>query len=326
MEYVQLGRSGLRVSQIALGGFSFGDPNFQSWMLPEEASRPIIRRALELGINYIDTSDRYSHGVSEEIIGRAWSEFARRENLVLSTKVWWPTGPGPNEHGLSRKHIFDAIDASLKRLKTDYVDIYLSHRRDFSTPFEETCEAFHDVVKSGKARYLGVSNMMAWEVMRIMSYFDQRGWMRPIVVQNHYNLAYREEEREMLPLCIEERIGLTPWSPLARGFLAGKRVSEDQEQSKRSQADRYMNVWFGSTADLAVVDALQKVAEKMAVPMAQVALAWLLSRQGVAAPVIGATKALHVDGAVAAARLKLDAADIELLEAPYQPKPILLHR
>lgn len=221
MDYVSLGRSGLKVSRIGLGAFSFGDPAWQSWVLSEDQSRPIIQRALELGINFIDTADMYSNGVSEEILGHCWPDFVRREELVLSTKATGTTGNSINERGLSRKHLFDAIDLSLRRLKTDYVDVYQLHRADHTTPIEESLEAMHDIVKAGKARYVGVSNMLAWQLMRTLAICDKRGWVRPIAIQNHYNLAYREEEREMLPLCALEGIGVTPWSPLARGFLAG---------------------------------------------------------------------------------------------------------
>lgn len=324
MQYVNLGRSGLKVSQLALGAFSFGDPNWQNWMLKEEESRPIIRRALELGINFIDTSDRYSFGVSEEIVGRAWRDFTPRDNLVIATKAFWPTGEGANQRGLSRKHLFNAIDASLKRLKTDYVDVYLSHRRDYSTPLEETYEAFNDIIKAGKARYIGVSNVMAWEVMKIIAICERHGFARPISVQNQYSLAYREEEREMLPLCVDQNVGATPWSPLARGFLGKKRNPE--ERTSRDQSDRYVNNWFGDEADLAVKAALEDRAEKLGLPMAKVALAWVLAKPGVVAPVIGATKISHVEDAVSALDIKLTADDMAAMEAPYRPKSVLLHR
>jgi len=324
MQYVSLGRSGLKVSRLALGGFSFGDPNNQSWMLGEESSRPIIRRALELGINFIDTSDRYSAGVSESIIGRAWSDFTARDNLVIATKAFWPTGEGANQRGLSRKHLFNAIDASLRRLKTDYVDLYLSHRRDYYTPLEETYDAFNDIIKAGKARYIGVSNVMAWEVMKIVAICERHGWARPISVQNHYNLAYREEEREMLPLCIDQGIGATPWSPLARGFLSRSRA--DSERTTRDQSDRFVNNWFGDGGDLAVLTALEERSKKLGLPMAKVALAWVLARDGVCAPVIGATKVSHVEDAVSALDIELSPDDVAALEAPYRPKPVLLHR
>lgn len=325
MKYVSLGRSGLKVSQLALGAFSFGDPNWQSWMLKEEESRPIIRRALELGINFIDTSDRYSFGVSEQIVGNAWSDYTTRDNLVIATKAFWPTGEGANQRGLSRKHLFNAIDASLKRLKTDYVDLYLSHRRDYSTPLEETYDAFNDIIKAGKARYIGVSNVMAWEVMKIVAICERHGWARPISVQNQYNLAYREEEREMLPLCVDQNIGATPWSPLARGFLSGKRKNVD-ERTNRGQTDRFVNNWFGNEADLAVLSSLEDRSQKLGQPMAKVAMAWLLAKPGVCAPVIGATKMSHVEDAISALDIKLSEEDITALETAYRPKPVLLHR
>jgi len=325
MEYVSLGRSGLKVSRLGLGTFSFGDPAWQAWVLPEDQSKPIIRRAIELGINFIDTADMYSNGVSEEILGRCWPDFMRREELVLSTKAFGVTGPSVNERGLSRKHLFDAIDLSLRRLKTDYVDIYQLHRADHTTPIEESLEAMHDIVKSGKARYVGVSNMAAWQLMRTLAICDRRGWVRPTVIQNHYNLAYREEEREMLPLCALEGVGVTPWSPLARGFLAGNTPRDGKRQSKRATADPNIKAYFSEDHDYAVLDAVTACAKRNAVTMTQVALAWLLAKPIVSAPIIGATKISHVDDAVGALKAKLSAADIEALERPYRPHPVFLH-
>ena len=324
MDYVPLGRSGLKVSRVALGAFAFGDPAWQPWMLPEEQSRPIIRRAIEAGINLLDTADMYSNGVSEEILGRAWPDFARREELVLSTKAFGVTGSSINERGLSRKHLFDAVDLSLRRLRTDYVDIYQMHRIDHTTPIEESLEAMHDIVKTGKARYFGVSNLPAWYLMRILAICDRRGWTRPIVIQNHFNLAYREEEREMVPLCVQEGIGMTPWSPLARGFLTRSSV-KDGEASLRSANDPYIKAYFGEAHDRAVVDAVQACAQRHNRSMSEIALAWLLTKPMLAAPVIGATKLTHVDGAVAAVSIKLNAEDIAALEAPYKPHRVLLH-
>ena len=324
MEYVPLGRSGLKVSRIALGAFSFGDPAWQSWILPEEQSRPIIRRAIEAGINLLDTADMYSSGVSDEILGRVWPEFARREELVLSTKAFGVTGQSVNERGLSRKHLFDAIDLSLRRLRTDHVDIYQTHRIDHTTPIEETLEAMHDIVRAGKARYFGVSNLPAWYLMRILAICDRRGWTRPIVIQNHFNLAYREEEREMVPLCMQEGIGMTPWSPLARGFLS-RNSARNAEGSARSANDPYIQSYFSEPHDQAVVEAVEACAVRHNVSMSQIALAWLLTKPMLAAPVIGATKISHVDSAIAALSIKLSAEDIAALEAPYKPHRVLLH-
>lgn len=325
MDYVSLGRSGLKVSRIALGAFSFGDPAWQSWVLPEEQSRPIIRRAIELGVNFIDTADMYSNGVSEEIIGRSWREFTRREEIVLSTKASGATGNSVNERGLSRKHLFDAIDLSLRRLQTDYVDIYQLHRADHTTPIEESLEAMHDIVKSGKARYVGVSNMLAWQLMRALAICDKHGWVRPIAIQNHYNLAYREEEREMLPLCALEGVGVTPWSPLARGFLAGNSTRDGKAQSKRGEADPNIRAYFSEEHDYAVLDQARACAERHDVTTPQVALAWLLGKLTLSAPIIGATKVTHVEDAVAALEVELTADDVETLERPYRPHRVLLH-
>lgn len=325
MDYTSLGRSGLKVSRIGLGGFAFGDPKWQEWVLPEKESLPIIGRAIELGINFLDTADMYSNGVSEEILGQAWPQFARREEVVIATKAFAPTGPGPNERGLSRKHLFDAIDGSLRRLKTDYVDLYQIHRLDGTTPIEETLEALHDIVKAGKARYLGVSNVFAWQLMRMLATCDARGWTRPISVQNHYNLAYREEEREMLPLCRLEGIGAIPWSPLARGFLAGTRDRSGAAGSKRAETDGFIAKFFGKPEDFDVLDALRGVAEARGATMPQVALAWMLTKREVAAPVIGATKTSHVEAAAAASEIALTEQEVAALEAPYRPHSVMLH-
>lgn len=325
MEHVSLGRSGLKVSRIALGGFSFGDTNWQKWVLTNDESLPIIGRAIDLGINFLDTADMYSNGVSEEILGNAWPKFSRRESLVIATKAFAPTGPGPNERGLSRKHLFHAIDGSLNRLKTDYVDLYQIHRLDGTTPIEETLEALHDIVKSGKARYLGVSNVLAWQLMRMLSICDARGWVRPISVQNHYNLAYREEEREMLPLCRLEGIGAIPWSPLARGFLAGTVDRSGRASSKRAANDAFIRKYFSRPEDFDVLDALRQVAEARGQPMPQIALAWMMTKPEITAPVIGATKASHVEAAVAASEIVLSDEEVAILEKPYRPHEVMLH-
>ena len=325
MDYVSLGRSGLKVSRIGLGGFSFGDPNWQAWVLPEEESLPIIGRAIELGINFLDTADMYSNGVSEEIIGKAWPQFARREELVIASKAFAPTGPGPNQRGLSRKHLFDAIDGTLRRLDTDYLDLYQIHRLDGTTPIEETLEALHDIVKAGKARYIGVSNLFAWQLMRMLATCDARGWSRPISVQNHYNLAYREEEREMLPLCRLEGVGAIPWSPLARGFLAGTLDRAGTAGSKRAETDGFIRKYFSAPHDFDVLDALDSVATARGASMPQIALAWMLTKPEVAAPVIGATKISHVEAAAAASEIALGEEEVAALEAPYRPHPVMLH-
>jgi len=325
LQYVRLGRTGLKVSRIALGGFSFGDPAWQSWVLPEAESRPIIRRAVERGITFIDTSDMYSTGVSETIIGNAWPELARREELVIATKAFHPTGPGPNERGLSRKHLFDAIDGSLRRLRTDYVDLYQMHRTDRDTPVEETLEAMHDIVKSGKARYVGASNLLAWQLMRMLALCERHGWSKPVAIQNHYNLTYREEEREMLPLCRDQGIGVIPWSPLARGFLAGKRTRDGATSSTRSAVDGFARDYFSGPEDFDVLDAVTACATARDVTPAQVALAWMLHKPEVTAPLLGATRVEHVDSAVAAVEIDLSTEEIAALEAPYRPHRVLLH-
>jgi aryl-alcohol dehydrogenase-like predicted oxidoreductase len=325
MHYVALGGTGLKVSRIALGGFSFGDPAWQSWVLRERESREIIRRAVELGINFIDTADMYSDGESEAIIGRVWPECGRREEFVIATKAFHATGPSANERGLSRKHLFAAIDGSLRRLGTDYVDLYQMHRTDHTTPIEETLEAFHDIVKSGKARYFGVSNLMAWQLMRILAVCEAHGWTRPVSLQNHYNLAYREEEREMLPACRAERIGYVPWSPLARGFLAGKLARDGAAASVRAAADTVTREFFNEPHDFDVLDALRACARRRKSTPAQIALAWMLGKEGVTAPILGATRPQHVEAAVASLDIHLSAEETAELEAPYRPHRVLLH-
>ncbi len=321
MEYVNVGRSGLKVSRLGLGGFSFGDPAWQPWVLPEDGARAILARAFERGINFIDTADMYSNGVSETIIGALWPGMIRREELVLSSKAFHPTGPGPNERGLSRKHLMDAIDGSLRRLRVDYLDIYQIHRLDHDTPIEETLDALSDIVRAGKARYLGVSNVLAWQLMRMLALCDRHGWVRPICVQNHYNLAYREEEREMVPLCRLEGIGMTPWSPLARGFLA-KPASAD---SLRGRTDSFRAAYFGEPWDADVRAAVESHAAAHGVGLAEIALAWLFSQETVSAPIIGATRPEHIDAAVAALSVSLTGEEIAALEAPYRAHPVMLH-
>ena len=322
MEYTNLGSTGVKVSRICLGCMTYGSKKWRQWVMEEAEVRPFIQQALELGINFFDTADMYSVGVSEQILGRALKDFGPpRDRLVIATKVFWPMGDDPNQKGLSRKHIFAAIDASLRRLGLDYVDLYQIHRFDYETPIEETLEALHDVVKAGKALYIGASSMFAWQFAQMLWTADRRGQTRFVTMQNHYNLAYREEEREMNPLCRKEGVGLLPWSPLARGILAGNR----RAATPRSQTDDYAHKLYPAEADDPVIDAVEKVAKARGAPPAQVALAWLLGRPGVTAPIVGATKPHHLTDAVAALSLKLSAEEIRDLEAPYAPHPILGH-
>ena len=322
MQYQRLGNTGLQVSPLALGCMTFGVPDrgTHPWTLDEDASRPIVRRALELGFNFFDTANSYSDGTSEEIVGRLLKEYARRDEIVIATKVYFPTGPGPNRGGLSRKAIFTEVDNSLRRLGTDYIDLYQIHRWDYATPIEETLEALHDVVKAGKVRYLGASSMHAWQFAKALYTADLHGWTRFATMQNHLNLLYREEEREMLPLCADQGIGVLPWSPLARG-----RLTRDWEQtSGRSATDKVLHNLYDATedADRRVADAVRAVAEARGVPRAQVALAWVAQTAGVTAPIVGASKLSHLDDAVAALGLRLSADEVAQLEAPYVPHAV----
>jgi 1-deoxyxylulose-5-phosphate synthase len=325
MKYKNLGRTGLKVSELCLGCMTFGVPERgdHPWTLPEQQSRPLIRKAVDAGINYFDTANSYSDGTSEEIVGQALKDFTRRDEVVIATKVFFPMHKGPNAGGLSRKAIFTAIDASLRRLQTDYVDLYQIHRWDYSTPIEETVEALHDVVKSGKARYLGASSMYAWQFSKALHLARQHGWTAFVSMQNHYNLLYREEEREMMPLCTAERIAVVPWSPLARGRLTRAWDTE----TTRTQTDQYGNKLYVATvdADRKVVEQVATIAAARGVPKAQVALAWIAQKPFVTAPIVGASKPQHLDDAVAALTLKLDAAEIAQLEAPYVPHAIAGH-
>jgi len=325
MEYVNLGRTGLKVSRVCLGAMTYGTPVWREWVLPEEESRPFIKRALELGINFFDTADMYSQGISEEILGRALRDFARRDEVVIATKVYFPMGEGPNQRGLSRVHIMDAIDASLRRLGTDYVDLYQIHRWDYETPIEETLEALHDVVKAGKARYIGASSMYAWQFAKALYLADLHGWTRFVSMQNHYNLVYREEEREMLPLCREEGIGVIPWSPLARGFLAGNRRRDGWGDTARAKTDDFAQHLYYQETDFDVVDRVVELAGRRGVTPAQIALAWLLHQPGITAPIIGASKMPHLEQAVAALEIDLSEEERAHLEEPYQPHPVLGH-
>jgi 1-deoxyxylulose-5-phosphate synthase len=325
MEYVRLGSTGLKVSRLCLGCMSYGSSKWRPWVLDEEAAKPFFRLALERGINFFDTADVYSLGASETVTGRALKEFAqRRTDLVIATKVNSKMGEGPNEKGLSRKHIMDSIDASLKRLGTDYVDLYQIHRWDSETPIEETLDALDDVVRAGKARYIGASSMFAWQFAKALHVSDSQGLSRFVSMQNHYNLVYREEEREMIPLCRAEGIGLIPWSPMARGFLAGNRVAEGKQgETTRAKSDEFAQSLYFQPDDFAVAERTREVAAMRNVKPAQIALAWIASRPGVTAPIVGATKTGHLEEAVAALDIALDAAEVKKLEEPYRPHSVL---
>jgi aryl-alcohol dehydrogenase-like predicted oxidoreductase len=326
MEYVNLGKAGMKVSRICLGAMTYGTKSWREWVLEEEESRPFIRRALELGINFFDTADMYSVGASEEILGRALKDFGpSRDRLVIATKVFNPMGDDPNQRGLSRKHIRHAIDDSLRRLGTDYVDLYQIHRLDHETPIEEILDALDGVVKEGKALYIGASSMFAWQFAKMLYKADEMGLTRFVSMQNHYNLIYREEEREMLPLCREEGIGVIPWSPLARGFLAGNRRKEGFGETVRSKTDEYAHGMYYQPSDFGVVDRVGEIARARGVPNAQVALAWILAQPGVTAPIVGASKMQHLEDAVAALSLKLDERELQALGEPYQPHRVLGH-
>jgi 1-deoxyxylulose-5-phosphate synthase len=325
MEYAQLGRSGLSVSRICLGCMSYGSPTWRPWVLDEAAARPFFRRAIEAGINFFDTADMYSVGASEEVTGRALRELARREEIVLATKVFFPLKPGPNQGGLSRKHIIEACEASLGRLGFDTIDLYQIHRFDPVTPLEETLAALDHLVHSGKVRYIGASSGYAWEMALALSISDRNGWARFITMQNHYNLLYREEEREMLPLCRHQGVGVIPWSPLARGLLARPRPPDSRLKSggtHRAESDAYSPRLYDSAGDWDVVDAVESVAKQRGTSMAEVALAWLLSRPGVTAPIVGATKPEHLEAALRAVYLELTDDERASLETPYRPHAV----
>jgi aryl-alcohol dehydrogenase-like predicted oxidoreductase len=332
MEYTRLGKTGLQVSRICLGCMNYGDPTATlpgeslswPWALREDEARPFFKRALELGINFFDTANVYSYGASEEITGRAIRDFARREEVVLATKVWGPMRLGPNGRGLSRKAILHEIDASLKRLGTDYVDLYQIHRWDPAVPIEETMEALHDVVRAGKARYLGASSMWAWQFAKAQHVAERHGWARFVSMQNHYNLVYREEEREMVGLCRDQGVGMIPWSPMARGALARP---PEAKATARSTKDIYGKALYGATAeaDRQVIAALDAVAKARRLPHAQIALAWLLGKDTVTAPIIGASKLEQLDAAAAAVGVKLSDDEVKSLEAPYVPHAVSGH-
>jgi aryl-alcohol dehydrogenase-like predicted oxidoreductase len=325
MKYTNLGSTGLRVSRVCLGMMGFGNNSDRQWVIDEDAAEPIVRAAVEGGVTFFDTADTYSRGASEVATGRLLLKFLSRDELVIATKVYMPMTPGENGKGLSRKHILSAIDASLERLDTDYVDLYQIHRWDGGTPIEETMEALHDVVRSGKARYIGASSMFAWQFAKAQTVADQHGWTRFVSMQNHYNLVYREEEREMIPLCVDQGVGVIPWSPLARGVLAGNRTRGGERRTTRSESDPITDWLYAQPTDFDVVDRVGEVAESRGVPSAQVALAWLLHRPGVTAPIVGATKLAHMHDALAAEELSLSGEEMRRLEEPYLPHPVLGH-
>ena len=326
MQYTRLGSTGLHVSRICLGTMTYGAKSWREWVLEEEESKPFFRRALEAGINFFDTADMYSLGVSEEITGRALKEFGpSRDKVIIATKVFNAMNDDLNARGLSRKHIHHAIDDSLRRLKTDYIDLYQIHRFDPDTPIEETLEALDQVVRQGKALYIGASSMYAWQFSKMLAKSRELGLARFATMQNHYNLIYREEEREMLPLCREEGIGVIPWSPLARGFLAGNRTKQDHGETIRAKTDDYAQKLYYQPSDFTVVDRVSEVAKQHGVSNAQVALAWVAAQPGITAPIIGASKIAQLDEAIAALDVTLSPADLKALEEPYQPHRILGH-
>jgi aryl-alcohol dehydrogenase (NADP+) len=325
MEYVNLGRSGLKVSRICLGTLTFGSKAWRPYMLTEQESRPIIERALELGINFFDTADMYSLGVSEEILGRALADMAERSEVVIASKVYFKMGQDPNSGGLSRKHIMDAVDKSLARLGTEYLDLYQIHRWDDETPIEETLRALDDLTACGKIRYLGASSMYAWQFAKALFSADRHGWSRFVSMQNHYNLVYREEEREMIPLCLDQGIGLIPWSPLARGFLAGNRFKQGGGETLRAKNDPLADEMYYRPSDFEVVDRVRALAKRRGASPAQIALAWLLHKPGVTAPIVGVRSIRHLEESVGAISISLAEADMTALEEAYEPHPILGH-
>ena len=325
MDFVRFGRTGMKVSRICLGCMTYGSPAWRDWVLDEEASRPFIKRALELGVNFFDTADMYSLGASEEILGRALKDFARRDEVVIATKLFNPMGPGPNAGGLSRKHVMEAIDASLKRLGADYVDLYQIHRFDYQTPIEETVEALSDVVRAGKALYVGASSMWTWQFARMISVARERGLAEFVSMQNFYNLIYREEEREMMKVCADQGIAVIPWSPLARGYLAGSGVGETAT-TVRGRSDVYTRaLGVGARQDEAIRRRVVEVAERLETKPAVVALAWVLAKPYVTAPIVGASKPHHLEDAITALSVKLDARTIARLEEPYRAKEVVGH-
>ena len=325
MNYTNLGTSGLRVSRVCLGMMGFGNDSDREWVIDEDAAEPIVKAAVEGGVTFFDTADAYSGGASEVATGRLVPKFLSRDEAVIATKVFMPVSPGENGGGLSRKHILSGIDASLKNLDMDYVDLYQIHRWDPRTPIEETMEALHDVVRSGKARYVGASSMFSWQFAKAQYVAESHGWTKFVSMQNHYNLVYREEEREMIPLCLDQGVGCIPWSPLARGMLAGNRTRDGGRHTTRSSTDAFTDYLYDQPTDFDVVDAVVGVAGARDVTPAQVALAWVLAKPGVSAPIVGATKKKHLKDALAAEALELSQDEIVALEKPYVPHPVLGH-
>jgi aryl-alcohol dehydrogenase-like predicted oxidoreductase len=325
MNYTNLGTSGLRVSRVCLGMMGFGNGSDRPWVIDEDAAEPIVRAAVEGGVTFFDTADAYSGGASEVATGRLVPKYLTRDEAVIATKVFMPVGAGENGGGLGRKHILSGIDASLKHLDMDYVDLYQIHRWDPRTPIEETMEALHDVVRAGKARYIGASSMFSWQFAKAQYTAEAHGWTRFVSMQNHYNLIYREEEREMIPLCLDQGVGCIPWSPLARGVLAGNRTRDGGRHTTRSSTDAFTDYLYDQPTDFDVVDAVVEVAAARDVAPAQVALAWLLAKPGVSAPIVGATKKKHLKDALAAEALELSEDEIAALEKPYVPHPVLGH-
>ncbi|MCK7543082.1 aldo/keto reductase [Marinobacter bryozoorum] len=325
MKYRRLGNSGLKVSPLCLGTMTYGTPDWREWVLDEQASRPFLKKALDAGINFFDTADMYSEGESERVVGRALTDYADREEFVLATKVFMPIGKGANRGGLSRKHIMDAIDGSLQRLGTDYIDLYQIHRWDYDTPIEETMEALHDVVKAGKARYIGASSMFAWQFAKAQHVADRNGWTRFVSMQPMYNLVYREEEREMFPLCRDQGVGVIPWSPLARGVLAGKAQGQGAATT-RGRTDENTRKWhLGSDIDQPVINALNTIAQERNLPMAQIALAWVAANPVVTAPIVGVSKEKQLDDALASLDIQLTTGEMERLEEHYVPHEVAGH-
>jgi 1-deoxyxylulose-5-phosphate synthase len=325
MQYIRLGTTGMRVSRVCLGTMTYGSSSWRDWVLNEADAKPFYKRALEAGINFFDTADVYSIGASEEVTGRALKEYAKRDDVVIATKVFSPMSGGQNDRGLSRKHIFASIDNSLRRLQTDYIDLYQIHRWDPNTPIEETLEAMNDLVRIGKVRYIGASSMFAWQFASALAASERHGWARFVSMQNHYNLVYREEEREMIPLCIDRGVGVIPWSPLARGFLAGNRTQDKSGETTRSKSDDFAHAMYYSEADFAVLNATEQLANERGVKPAQIALAWMLHKPGITAPIVGASKMYQLDEAIAASDLTLTVDEVKRLEEPYTPHRVLGH-
>ncbi len=325
MDYKNLGRSGLRVSRVCLGMMGFGNSSERPWVINEDAAEPIVRTAVEGGVTFFDTADTYSGGASEVATGNLLRKFLTRDEMVVATKVFMPMTPGENGGGLSAKHILSGIDASLRRLEMDYVDLYQIHRWDPRTPIEETMTALHDVVRAGKARYIGASSMFSWQFARAQHVAETHGLTKFVSMQNHYNLLYREEEREMIPLCVNDGIGVIPWSPLARGVLTGTRTRDGEKRTTRANTDDFTNYLYAHPADFDVVDRVTEVAQARGVPQAQVALAWVLHKKGVTAPIVGSTKVGHIEDALAAEQLSLSDEEVARLEEPYVPHPVLGH-